>query len=287
MNYFERIYRYLVLSLIFISTASQGQITEQEFKIELRSVAHEFLLQLNDSTSRIMPIQKIGNRYEITFERNFNFEPDFLLYAMYQVYNKKELGTPVVVEVETCDSNLLVHSFLFDDQKKKGDQPCRLRGLPNDCYRFYFTPINNLIIKEADTKTPFASWILIGMVVLVGSSAFLRKRSKREDFPIVKSEDNSITIGLYTFNKNNLILSFENSSNELSSKEADLLLLFYNQKGETITRETILKEVWGDNGTYLGRSLDVYISKLRKKLDQDPNIKIMNIRGVGYRFVEE
>ncbi len=80
-------------------------------------------------------------------------------------------------------------------------------------------------------------------------------------------------------------LSFKGEAIELTSKECDLLQLLCDSTNDTVERETILKMVWGDEGDYVGRTLDVFISKLRKKLEGDSNIKIANIRGVGYRLV--
>ena len=80
-------------------------------------------------------------------------------------------------------------------------------------------------------------------------------------------------------------LFYKEKSEELSSKEASLLDLLYVNLNQTVSREHILQVVWGDEGDYLGRTLDVFISKLRKKLDADSNLKIVNIRGIGYRMV--
>jgi DNA-binding response OmpR family regulator len=82
-----------------------------------------------------------------------------------------------------------------------------------------------------------------------------------------------------------MTLSIDNNSVELSGKEVDLLLLLQTSANTTLEREVILKSVWGDEGDYVGRTLDVFISKLRKKLEADSNIKIANIRGVGYKLV--
>ncbi|MBT8195742.1 MAG: winged helix-turn-helix domain-containing protein, partial [Bacteroidia bacterium] len=68
-------------------------------------------------------------------------------------------------------------------------------------------------------------------------------------------------------------------------KEADLLLLLYNSANTTVERETILIRVWGNDGDYVGRIMDVFISKLRKKLEADTSVKIVNIRGIGYKLV--
>jgi DNA-binding response OmpR family regulator len=98
-------------------------------------------------------------------------------------------------------------------------------------------------------------------------------------------DQNIISIGQYRFNKRKMELWFEDQRVELTSKECDLLQLLCDSTNNTVERETILKMVWGDDGDYVGRTLDVFISKLRKKLEGDSNIKIANIRGVGYKLV--
>lgn len=80
-------------------------------------------------------------------------------------------------------------------------------------------------------------------------------------------------------------LLFADTKIELTSKEADLLSLLHSSANTTIAREQILEIVWGDEGDYIGRTLDVFISKLRKKLEDDPSVKIVNIRGVGYKLI--
>jgi DNA-binding response OmpR family regulator len=96
---------------------------------------------------------------------------------------------------------------------------------------------------------------------------------------------NSISLGIYQFNKVSMELSLQNKQLELSSKEAELLNLLLSSANSTVEREHMLKTVWGDEGNYIGRTLDVFISKLRKKLEGDANIKIVNIRGIGYKLV--
>jgi DNA-binding response OmpR family regulator len=82
-----------------------------------------------------------------------------------------------------------------------------------------------------------------------------------------------------------MVLFLKAKTIELSSKESELLLLLFSHKNKTLEREFLLHVIWGDEGDYVGRTLDVFISKLRKKLEADPSLKIVNIRGVGYRFV--
>lgn len=91
------------------------------------------------------------------------------------------------------------------------------------------------------------------------------------------------TIGEYTFNYTNLLLSGPSKKN-LTQKESDILLLLCRHMGETVTRELILESVWGQNDYFMGRSLDVFISRLRKYLKEDARIVIENIHGVGFRL---
>ena len=74
---------------------------------------------------------------------------------------------------------------------------------------------------------------------------------------------------------------------DLTGKEAELLNLLYENVNITVKKEEILHQVWGDEGVYEGRTLDVFISKLRKKLEYDESLRILNIRGVGYKLLAE
>jgi DNA-binding response OmpR family regulator len=80
-------------------------------------------------------------------------------------------------------------------------------------------------------------------------------------------------------------LRLKNEVVKLTSKETDLLLLLHTSANSTLERELILKAVWGNEADYVGRTLDVFISKLRKKLDADSSLKIVNVRGVGYKLI--
>jgi len=95
---------------------------------------------------------------------------------------------------------------------------------------------------------------------------------------------NSVKLGNYVFDPVNLTLTIGDQKTELTQMEADLLKLFIAQKGTLIKREEILKTVWNSDDYFLGRSLDVFISKLRKYLKADPNIEIVNQFGVGFRL---
>ncbi len=106
------------------------------------------------------------------------------------------------------------------------------------------------------------------------------KRHKLTNF----SGISEIRIGNYDFEPSNLILRNGDREIELTAKEANLLSFLYKNKNKTLKREDILIELWGKNDYFLGRSLDVFISRLRKYLNEDASIEIQTIRGLGFKL---
>lgn len=108
----------------------------------------------------------------------------------------------------------------------------------------------------------------------------LLKRKKSEERLL---ED--IHIGAYIFNHNKQKLIHGEHSYSLTHREASLLLHLYNQRNNVLDRTFILNKLWGDDDFFNARSMDVFISKLRKKLQHDPTIQIVNVRGYGYKLI--
>ncbi len=94
----------------------------------------------------------------------------------------------------------------------------------------------------------------------------------------------SINIGKYTFLFEELTLSYEDQNRTLTMKEAELIRYFSENVNKVLSRNDILASVWGSDDYFSGRSLDVFISRLRKYFSSDPNIKITNLHGIGFRF---
>ncbi len=94
-------------------------------------------------------------------------------------------------------------------------------------------------------------------------------------------------LGQFELDHDNLTLHSGHDSLQLTQKEADLLKLFVENPNQVLKRSDILKQIWGDDDYFLGRSLDVFISRLRKYLRDDESLKIENIHGVGFRLRSE
>ena len=106
------------------------------------------------------------------------------------------------------------------------------------------------------------------------------------DRPSSSDQKHQYSIGKYTFEVNNHLLSINGNSTKLTNKEARLLKILVQHKNQVVERDLIMKTIWEDEGHFVARSMDVFISKLRKYLAEDPSIKISNIHGVGYRLEE-
>ena len=91
-------------------------------------------------------------------------------------------------------------------------------------------------------------------------------------------------LGKFLFNVKDQLLLLGSEVISLTDKECRVLELLHKNYGELIPRETLMQKVWIDEGVITGRSLDMFISKLRKKLSVDPDLRITNIHGKGYRL---
>ena len=99
---------------------------------------------------------------------------------------------------------------------------------------------------------------------------------------------NIFEIGSFTFDYDNMLLKSEKGEQNLTRKEAGLLRLLCIHKNKLLAREVALKTIWGENDYFIGRSMDVFIAKLRKYLKDDPKIQITNVHGTGFKLeVEE
>jgi DNA-binding response OmpR family regulator len=106
------------------------------------------------------------------------------------------------------------------------------------------------------------------------------------NFNLENSKEAEVTyqIGLFLYDPKNMILRVGDEQKVLTRKENALLKLLVENKNQLLTREAALKSVWGDDDYFIGRSMDVFIAKLRKYLKDDPSISITNVHGTGFKL---
>lgn len=140
------------------------------------------------------------------------------------------------------------------------------KTLKEDILKGYNAGADDYITKPFDTE-----------VLLCKIQAIIKRQS------VETQVDSTIfTIGSYEFDARLRTIVRAEEKQKLSPKEADLLKLLCQNKNELLSRETALRKIWGDDGYFTARSMDVFITKLRKYLKDDPNIEIRNIHGSGF-----
>ena len=107
---------------------------------------------------------------------------------------------------------------------------------------------------------------------------------KRVNIKVDEKEQTNYLLGIFVFDTENQTLVSNDQVKTLTKKEVQILKLLFKYKNQVVSREVILNAVWGQNDYFVGRSLDVFITKLRKYLREDPKILISNIHGVGFKF---
>ena len=283
---------YLLAVLIICITPTNAQKTSSKSEVEvgLRMIGHKVLLQYQDSTSRVLPIRKEADHYRIELGADFSFVPEELVSTIDAVVSETQLAFSYIVEVEECETGQVVYSYKMDELAQQDIVPCQSRIQKKACYNLLFyimDPESDAALDTAaidsspDSRVAgfSSSMVLITMALLLGMMLFFLWRRMGNTDPDL------IALGSYQFDKRNIVLIKDDLHIPLTSKEADLLLLLNNSANSIVPREELLNKVWGDDGDYIGRTLDVFISKLRKKLEADPALKIINARGVGYKLI--
>ena len=285
-----------VLLIVFSFVANSygyDTVVERQISVSMRAIGHQVLLSVGDSTSRVLPITKVDDRYKISFASELSIDPDKLVATVDQEIRKTNMASSYLVELENLSTGEVVYAYKMGGSLNIDEVACKTRALPVGNFSIMIT-ILELDPLFAETGTADESLaagsksgnelmivlLIIPFSVLMAWSLRIWKRRKNSSL-----DPQAIHIGDYHFDKRNMELSIQDERTELTSKEADLLYLLHSRANATVERDVMLKEVWGDEGDYVGRTLDVFISKLRKKLEADPRIRIANIRGVGYKLI--
>lgn len=301
------------------SRAALPVIDQATEKLVIRQIGHQLLLQAGDSSSRILPVEERASReYLIRFAAPFTFVPDTLVAIVRRVVAANGLPSSYLVEVIHCaPSAEVIFGFKIHKDSTRNVVPCLGRKQEKACYniRIRFTE------TEAAGMDPFSSGLLAGSLVailagLLFRTLYIRKRRSADkagnipalvtstgimtdssapqniqpDLPpsAIKQEipaPTGIAIGNLLFFRESQQLVAGSSIILLTAKEAKLLHVFANAQQEMIDRDRLMKEVWEDEGVIVSRSLDMFVSKLRKKLQADPRVSILNVHGKGYKLV--
>ncbi|WP_435255468.1 winged helix-turn-helix domain-containing protein [Tenacibaculum sp. A30] len=264
-----------LISVQLISCKTNNEFAEK-VRVSLRNVGHQLLLTNQDSTSLVLPIKELNkHKYQLTFQSNLQVSPDSLVAIVKRSFSQSELPSNYRIEVKECLNEEVAYSYEMMQSEENAIVPCKGRVLPTSCY---FIDVQ-FLKKENKNQYFFYGFLLL--ISVLGFGVYQKK--KRKTITDTAS-NNSLSLGRFTFYPEQNKLIKEAEEIPLSNKECELLTIFIDRPNEVIKREELMKKVWEENGVVVGRSLDTYISKLRKKLKDDASIKITNIHGVGYKL---
>lgn len=267
----------LLSALLLLTYQNNREVETALTKIALRDAGNKLLLANGDSTSLILPVKKRNDsKYQLTFEKELTIHPDSLVSIVENSFKKAHLHPLYQIEVKQCHDFEVAYSYQKSNAISKDIIPCSGRILPQNCY---YIEVQFVYVK---TNTIPYHWILLFIISLFAAIYFFFKKD------IVKQQtkknliENGVAIGKFQFYPEENKLMTEKTEINLSKKEVELLTLFVENPNKIIKREELSKKVWEDHGVFVGRSLDTYISKLRKKLSEDESIKLTNVHGIGY-----
>lgn len=285
----------LVISLLFgrfawftsAPESSTSQRFEEKVNLALRRTGHRLLLASGDSTSRITAVKKTAEgTYVLQLSRAFNYSQlPSLLQESFDLHGIKINYDVAVID---CKTNELQLGYTFLDYSKSKEVACIGREQLLGC--------NNVKVTFAlSANPPFSTnpvWWTLGLgLVLVGISYGVWSRKKMTTASVIKTlheqpieKQARLTFGASSMDLENQMLYIANTQQSLTYREAKLLHLFVKNQNQLLEREFILKSVWEDEGIIVGRSIDVFVSRLRKLLQEDTSLKIVAVHGVGYRL---
>ncbi|MGB3468722.1 MAG: winged helix-turn-helix domain-containing protein [Cyclobacteriaceae bacterium] len=274
----------LVLSGILLTATltrpGNSDYASKQRLIALRKVAHLTLLRSGDRDTPVPPVEQIsGSHYKISFADVIAIDPDSLVSYASLSFENLDNADSYLVEVRSCRTNKLVYGFAIAPIPANSTISCLGRILPESCYEMHVT----FRASDTEANNPLIILGLSGTFLALLTGGILLGRKKKP----TRYAEEVIKIGRISFMPQSRQLHCNEEYIPLTSRESEILAIFTSEPGEIISRKKLEKEVWKNKGVIVGRSLDVFISKLRKKLSIDPEVSLINVHGVGYKLTTE
>ena len=252
----------------------------EKAKIAVREIGNQNLLVNLDSSSLVMPVIQLEEKlFQLSFQKELALNPDSLPQIIERTLSRAKLTPVYRLEVLQCEDGEVAYSYEVSSNEKNTIIPCRGRILPVACYQ-----IQMRFHEVEEASDP--SFLLI-IALILSLILFFFKEKDQVESTMEKTNSKAIDytyIGSYQFYPSQHKLIKTATEISLSNKECELLEILAASPNQIVKREELIKRIWEDNGVVVGRSLDTYVSKLRKKLKDDDSIKLTNVHGVGYKL---
>ncbi|HAD11586.1 MAG TPA: winged helix family transcriptional regulator [Saprospirales bacterium] len=267
-------------------TPSPGAPPPDKVNLALRRTAHLLLQAAGDSTSRIPPVEQTAlYTWLIRLERNFDYTR---LPALLEASLKQhQISIPYDVSVVSCTDNTILLGYNQADIAPDQSVPCQAREMDALCNNLQ---VSFLAPSKPRQALPLAGWIISALLASVLYWLGLKRwqpaiQSEKPAYPDTHTSGVAwLTFGQSRLDVSNQRLECGQEKHHLTYREAKLLHLFVQHPNQVLERNTILDQVWADEGVLVGRSVDMFVSRLRKLLKSDETVQIVAVHGVGYRM---
>jgi DNA-binding winged helix-turn-helix (wHTH) protein len=278
----------ILFLVAFVTDKSGGEVISKRVNIAVRAIGHDLLLRSGDSTSVVPPvIEKPNHIFLLEFENEFVFQPDTLVAIAQRSLNKTGLSRYSVTVHECHRPAAIVYGFEINPPVNN-IIACRGRTQPKACYTIEIAFAD---FPATSVLNPQIAMMISGILSLFAIVLISRNLGTKKSKPLVEqnasvqNKSNAfVSIGRFEFDIHLQRLRIGEEMISLTDKECRILTLLNRNIGRLTLREELIQEVWTDEGVITGRSLDMFISKLRKKLNDDPDLRITNVHGKGYRL---
>lgn len=252
-------------------TSSQSD----SINLALRQAVHHLYKIEGDTSTHIPPVKQLSNHYfSIKVDKVIKY--DQLPVILDQALKDYNIPFSYEVTIKDCNENNIIWGY-NQISFEHAEIPCVNRDHINTCNLIGFS-FTEPIQKDKN-------YLTYSLFVLAGLGAFIMIKSNNRFIPIEQqSEKTLLQLANTSFEFKNLTVEINNQYKTLTFREAKLLEYFFKHPNQVLSRDDIKAHVWGDEGVIVGRSVDVFVSRLRKILKEDQGLEIKNVHGVGYRL---
>ncbi|MBK6929612.1 MAG: response regulator transcription factor [Saprospirales bacterium] len=249
----------------------------EKINLALRRTAHLLLQLSGDSTAQIPPVEPDGSgkAWWLRLEQPIDYAA---LPALLQTsLDRHGIAEAYDVALFDCAGGDLVLGYAKKDFTENNDPPCGSRAELGACYWIKIT------FAEPSGAAPGALARGAAFAALLAAGFWLWRRKGRAG-AAPQAIAGGRRLGQSVFDAANQALYVAGIRHELTYREAKLLQLFWGHPNQLLEREHIHQLVWADEGIRVGRSVDMFVSRLRKLLQADPALRLAAVHGVGYRL---
>ncbi|MCB0630739.1 MAG: winged helix-turn-helix domain-containing protein [Saprospiraceae bacterium] len=285
-----------ILLLLILTSVSKSPdsdtkaaLQEEQENVALRAIADALLKQNDDWTSPVPPIRREGDRsYFIPLKSGVNYS--ILRVTIDNILEEHHIRPDYRVSLLDCSTGLVALGFQAQAEERSDGFACQDREQMGLCYNLRLTFLDkqegrSFALQPQINSWPPVKWVLLGLTCFLPFIWLTWNKKEKDTIETEEQGDGWQQHSQHTaFHHANQLLKIDDKQLTLTYREAKLLDYFFQYPNQVLERDRILQAVWEDEGVIVGRSLDVFVSRLRKKLKADPDLQLVNVHGVGYKL---